>query len=69
MTLHVLRLTTLLLLGPDTALSQATLFEELAQESELSCKKLGLTDTLLGDGQYGQTLLVRLCSYALRYCV
>ena len=28
-------------------------------ELEVSCGDLGLTDTLLGDGQYGQTLLVR----------
>lgn len=61
MVLHVLRLTTLLLLGADTAYNQAN----LAHERELSCKELGLTDTLLGNGQYGQTLLVRSCSYPL----
>lgn len=65
MILHVLRLTIPLLLGADTALNQAALLEELTHESELSCKELGLTDTLLGDGQYGQTLLVRTCSHPL----
>lgn len=31
---------------------------DLANDLELSCEGLGLTDTLLGNGQYGQTLLV-----------
>ena len=30
----------------------------LASEPELSHAQVGLTDSLLGDGQYGQTLLV-----------
>ena len=62
MVLHVFRLTTLLLPGADTAYNQAN----LAHERELSCKELGLTDTLLGNGQYGQTWLVRSCSYPLQ---
>ena len=65
MVLHVLRLTTLLLLGADTAYNQAAPVGNLAHERELSCKELGLTDTLLGIGQYGQTLLVRSYSYPL----
>lgn len=67
MVLHVLGLTTVLLLGADTAHNQAALVRNLACECELSCKELGLTDTLLGDGQYGQTLLVRSCSHPLNY--
>lgn len=65
MVLHVLGLTTLLVVGADTAQNQAALVGNLAHERELSCKELGLTDTLLGDGQYGQTLLVRSCSHPL----
>lgn len=45
--------------GADAALSPAAPVEaDLANERELSCEDLGLTDTLLGNGQYGQTLLV-----------
>lgn len=50
MVLHVLTLTALLLLKADTAYSQAAPVGNLAHECELSCKELGLTDTLLGDG-------------------
>ncbi len=45
--------------GADAALSPAAPVDaDLANELELSCEGLGLTDTLLGNGQYGQTLLV-----------
>ena len=45
--------------GADAALSPAApVNADLANEPELSCENLGLTDTLLGNGQYGQTLLV-----------
>ncbi len=42
-------------------LAQAQAFAavpSLASEPELSHAQVGLTDSLLGDGQYGQTLLV-----------
>ena len=43
--------------GADAALSPAAHVDaDLANEPELSCEGLGLTDTLLGNGQYGQTL-------------
>ncbi|DBB06104.1 TPA: hypothetical protein ACH3X3_009663 [Trebouxia sp. C0006] len=46
-------------IGADAALSPAAPVDaDLANELELSCEGLGLTDTLLGNGQYGQTLLV-----------
>ena len=48
---------------------QAATVGDLAAEPELNCEGLGLTDTLLGDGQYGQTLLVRSCSYSAGLCV
>lgn len=35
----------------------------LDAEPELSYAQLGLTDTLLGDGQYGQTMLVSFCLF------
>ena len=35
---------------------------DVASEPEISFVQLGLTDKLLGDGQYGQTLMVRLSS-------
>ncbi len=45
--------------GADASLSPAAPVDaDLANELELSCEGLGLTDTLLGNGQYGQTLLV-----------
>ncbi|KAL0043295.1 hypothetical protein WJX79_000713 [Trebouxia sp. C0005] len=44
--------------GADAAVSPAAPVDaDLANEPELSCEGLGLTDTLLGNGQYGQTLL------------
>ena len=33
---------------------------KIETELEVSCGDPGLTDTLLGDGQYGQILLVRI---------
>ena len=50
---------TYLLLGADASENEAAVVGDLATEPELSCEDLGLTDTLLGNGQYGQTVLVR----------
>lgn len=43
--------------GVDAALCPAAPVDaDLANEPELTCEGLRLTDTLLGNGQYGQTL-------------
>lgn len=64
MALHALDLQ-LFAIGADSLDNQAADVGDLAAEPELNCEGLGLTDTLLGDGQYGQTLLVRSCSYSV----
>ena len=64
MALHALDLQ-LLAVGADVSDNQAAIVGDLAAEPELNCEDLGLTDTLLGDGQYGQTLLVRSCSHSV----
>ena len=55
------RLTTLLWAGANVAQDQAGAtgtLPPLVDEPELSYEDVGLTDKLLGNGQYGQTLLV-----------
>ena len=45
--------------GADAALSPAAPVDaDLVNAPELSCEDVELTDTLLGNGQYGQTMLV-----------
>ena len=52
-----------MLLGVDVAYNQAAPTGNIAHEPELSFQELGLTDTVLGEGLYGHTLLVRSGSY------
>ncbi len=55
------RLTSLLVTGANVAHGQVDAvgtIPPLVDEPELSYEDVGLTDNLLGNGQYGQTLLV-----------
>ena len=44
----------------EMAQHQHVVVGKIEAELEISCGDIGLTDTLLGGGQYGQTLLVRI---------